>query len=1061
MDPINPQDGGGQTGGFLDPGLSALIASLLSGGVGFYGYSKTTDADKEEAKKLAIESLGKGIAAESAANAAKVAELEKKQGDEITLRAEIERLKKRNAELERKEAGSSAANALFTSASTRVLQNAVEPTIAGLERKGLVNSDNKAAVTKALGYAAKPQTRLLRMSLPTFFAKQIAPALATTTKGGRRRRRVGGRKEDDLNEYAVLFDKLTNKSGTEKERNRLDELREQLAKFPEGQDEIKRLDAQEQERLDKESGADAASVATESTIIPPPLDSSSSTSSPTDTKTPPSDYDTFVEVYSKALTDAKAGEIKSIHDEVEKASTESQAKSDAKAKEKANAAAVKAAQSILPKVESAIKDGETAIEEQSELVNTLDETRQTKLRENERRALMALIDQAKELVGNPLPESEMKPKKKRFGLFGGFGGDKESILRNVESDEDWKALNEPTKITDLLQKIKDATKTYTEAVKKAQKEETKELTDIGRRSLFRVTVPSSPSNPFAGLIKKLSDPSQSYTEAQVTAIVREETKAKVDFIKNIFKSVDPILVELENLRKKNALPPKKKGGRRKARGGKTPAELAAERSGVAKETAQGRERKSGESAEEQCTKLREQQGYKDGDPKYFYEHIKAIAYGSADIIDETKWVSRKPTSERERSSLKYLLDRLNTGLFSGTADYLKGVRGKELTYTPDDVILAGEAYVLLRCYLKKATEIVKGFIKDDTVVANIQRGLDESAKARETLAKSQKQTMSEKIEWERTLKAHKDTITQLSTELQDLTTAITKEINRRPQRVKDLDVLKLFIETDISNAMGKLRPLENSPEFLSLKSGLDLYDKPLTNTPEGEGETALGKVSEIMKTRNNVYTEKAAPILEEVRKTIETIAKIAQNKDYPTDFAAEIAKIAGLEPAPEDEEFLYQNPIFSKRRMSSIKEQGLKELENEPISRLNRKLGPGKKPISAQTATEQQETESTATSNPNSTPGTPKMEGQTEESQAGNEQANLEQQQEGVKPAELYTPNPLTKKQTRPSIAKQGSKLLKGSSRKSTLKKRRGGKQNGRRTRRGKNRANRSHSHAR
>ena len=47
------QDGYDQAGGF-DPGLAALIASLVTGGVGAYGYSKADGAKQEAAIQAAL-----------------------------------------------------------------------------------------------------------------------------------------------------------------------------------------------------------------------------------------------------------------------------------------------------------------------------------------------------------------------------------------------------------------------------------------------------------------------------------------------------------------------------------------------------------------------------------------------------------------------------------------------------------------------------------------------------------------------------------------------------------------------------------------------------------------------------------------------------------------------------------------------------------------------------------------------------------------------------------------------------------------------------------------------
>jgi hypothetical protein len=456
-------------------------------------------------------------------------------------------------------------------------------------------------------------------------------------------------------------------------------------------------------------------------------------------------------------------------------------------------------------------------------------------------------------------------------------------------------------VKDRLSKLKPmlqtAVKDYIQAVKDAETAEIKELTDIGSRSLFKITVPMpSPSNPFAGLWKKLTTESKSYTDSQAAAIIREETKKKVVFIKTIFKSVDLILKELEKLRVKER-PSTKGGRRRKVRSGGNP--LASE------------------TADDQCAELRKKPEFADGNPRYLHDSIKAIAYGSVNAVDGTEWVARKATSATQKSALKYLLDRLNTGAFAETADYLKGVRGKDVTYTLDDVILAGEAYVLLRCYLKKATERVRAFIKDDTVAADIARGMAESAKAREEETSAKSIASANQDTWKGVLREDEKRRESYRSTLLALTTAISREVGKQPARIADKDVLQLFVTTKIPAALDSLRSLGTSPELQSLTSGVDQYETTTTASSETGINSGLTTLDEMMKTREAAYTAKATPIFQQMDTTIKEIATTIQNPIYAgpaKDFSEEIASIAKL---PAATNFVMTNPMNTKAARSS------------------------------------------------------------------------------------------------------------------------------------------------
>jgi hypothetical protein len=264
--------------------------------------------------------------------------------------------------------------------------------------------------------------------------------------------------------------------------------------------------------------------------------------------------------------------------------------------------------------------------------------------------------------------------------------------------EDWDVVRRDA--TERREALLKAAAAYTAAVDQAKKDDLSALTDLGRRPLFNLP-PLSIGNPFAAVVGAIAASTTAAEAAKATAATRAKTSEMVAFVRTVYDSVPAVLSELKSYQLRAA-----KGGRRRRRrrGG------APVGKGIL-------------ANEEVCASLMETDKYKEGDPAFLEQGITMVSYGSAegtpDPTSAIRWVDRAPTDDSERPSLKYLLGRLNTGAFASTTDYLSQLMGKDITYTVDDLANAGEAYVLLRCYLTRAADIVKGIRGKETVLGNL------------------------------------------------------------------------------------------------------------------------------------------------------------------------------------------------------------------------------------------------------------------------------------------------------------------------------------------------------
>jgi hypothetical protein len=612
-----------QSGGF-DPGLSALIGALLTGGIGAYGYSKESRST-EDLAAARLESVYKERlldAEKTKAQAATTLGQVSAANREVTnLKAERDKLAAALAALKGKVESSSGPALAFQSASAATLKDAIPFVIEALKAKypQLVSTPaDEAKIKKVLEYPTTYQAKLERLTLSAFYTKQVSIVLqqiADKPKGGRRRyRRRGGAPT--------------------------------MAQMPE-------TPAASSFATDPADAADADAAVQEAVVRAAP---------PVSTNAIPS-YDEFATIYEEAIRKATSTEFS----REEKRQSTFKEGVDKKVQEKKDAVAAKAAQAIIPKFEKAIQEGETVIKDNATLVGILSAERQEAINTKKRELTNALND-ARELIGVPATPT---PAKKRFGFFGGA-----ATLREVKTEAEWTEMNTPTKATDLLQKVKDATKAYVDEVKKLSKEEKKSF-DVPKVEfgLPKIPIPSL-SNPFAPIAKRLGE---AKTAADQAAIVRKETKNAVLFMKDILKKVDTALNEV-----------------------------------VLSEKATARRKKGGAVDPDAFKPRREMPGYDSIGIQALAGNLKAVARGGKETIGgKTFDWSEKPDGELH--PLSFYLAQLNTSVFSGTVDlFLAATTGKSREFSKDVFLAAGEQYALVRTYLE---DVVKGLKNPELIRA--------------------------------------------------------------------------------------------------------------------------------------------------------------------------------------------------------------------------------------------------------------------------------------------------------------------------------------------------------
>ena len=512
-------DGGYTQSGGFDPGLAALIAALLSGGVTSYGYSKETrSATDQAAERLKGEYEARLRRAEG--NDTKNAVLE---AERRTIEAKLQSIQKdrddlarRLGELKTKMESASGPALTFQTATPQALKAAIPKVVAGLVSKypWLDNKDSISMLMSVLEYPTTYQAKLTRLTLPMFYTKQVQVVLqqiANKAKGGRRRRyrRRGGARRDDLeNEIAILEDK--EKSGTlsDADVSRLGAIRRELG----------RVEQEQAAREKKQDDRDRQAAFKEASEAEPDYDVLSALKAPDEPTneaalTPPSpqtaqsndkqipSYEEFAAIYERAIRDSTSTAADLVKGRSDTAR---------------NKVARTAAGVLLEKLKKAVAKSNDDAKDSEFLQTQLEKTAEVTSKREALSEARRIDDITKELGNETL------------------------------TSEDWAPLR--AKGEARLADIKTKTKEYIDAVKAAKKAEKEGLSMTGPKfglPDFKISV----GNPFAPLAEKLK---AAKTQAEVSAISRKESGTAVKYIKEIVAEAEKVLNEIETLKQARA-----------------------------------------------------------------------------------------------------------------------------------------------------------------------------------------------------------------------------------------------------------------------------------------------------------------------------------------------------------------------------------------------------------------------------------------------------------------------------------------------------------------------------
>ena len=527
-------------------------------------------------------------------------------------------------------------------------------------------------------------------------------------------------KQDDLNRYAVLVDKAASRNLTSGEESEIQSLRQKLATFDEGKEFLIAKEPDMAKQFGLEVPGDAAPAAEVPAAQGEPgglvaVVGEAEAQAASGLFFPP--FEEFARLYENALQ----GSLVSVKQGLQ---AKSQERMDKKAADKADndakkaraqdkkddEAAVKAAEELSKKFQKAKTDAETkALKAQI--------TAQTLGLEDAVQDAKATYDKAKAQVdkflgtttGGAFSFFKSKADLTEITEVPGAWTTVQTPGENQTPRGTWAALKDPA--LKLLDQYKAAADAYVTAVDDAKKAAKKGFT-LESRKLFEIPkFKWSPTNLFAGILDTLSkSKNQSEALAENQALMKEA----IQFIKDMVKKAEKVLPELKDFGY--------------AAEEEAEAKMRAVRSDKATRAKGGRR---GGAESPLCALLKQDEGYTNGDLLWFYVNIRAVLNGGVLKAKDTtiKWIQRAvpdPNKDTPRTALKFLLAKLDTGFLSGTKTWFRGVfgrmkLGKDGDETPEasafleNAVLAGEAFIVLKCLVDKAVELVNAKIKTDSV----------------------------------------------------------------------------------------------------------------------------------------------------------------------------------------------------------------------------------------------------------------------------------------------------------------------------------------------------------
>ncbi len=675
-----------QKGGFVDPGLAALIAVLISGGIGGYGYSRTTQQDlnealDDEAKKYKANLQASVLELDKQKKNLAVAEAKFKEGagQQIeNLKKEIERLKK-VIELTKKEQGyaveRSSESRRYITATADALKEAIAPFLAKLkvEYPNLFRAYDMSpeqSITDVLMYPVKPIGRLSRPSLFDLYTLRLEPVLKSLAERALVASAAKGVAAAAAAKAAVSKAIIATNMGNQAEAPALEAMP--------GDDMAGGARKRRYRRRVYRGGLSPGE------------------------KGPYPSFTEFVQMYTPGIPTIRA--------ETEKKVDEAKAKID-------NRVAAKAASTLADKLTAAVAAAKAEIVKSEGIRFTLSNERKKEI-DKVLNELMGFIAEAE---GSAYLSKEVEAKAK--GWFRG-GALSDITAENASATTLWNQVK--TRGPKLLADIQDTTKKFVDEVKSQKKKESESFKSPPIR-FGLPTIKVAMGNPFKALIKTLAT---AKTQTEQIDAIRTQSKEAVDFIKKNVKNANTMIKEINSLAgvkatktKKPAVVPAQSEKQEEKEGSETPRSAAnSEGSG----DSEGTNPKETEVVEkDECTTIQADERYKNRTLLWFANNMQAIiSGGEEDVMGDKRVYDPGTNMDADFIALEASLSKLNTGVLSSTLDWFKSVRGKELTYGFDMFIRAGNAYARLRCYVDEA----KDLLNDPDRMTYIQRAKEALAR---------------------------------------------------------------------------------------------------------------------------------------------------------------------------------------------------------------------------------------------------------------------------------------------------------------------------------------------
>jgi hypothetical protein len=824
------QGGGYKQHGGFDPGLLALIATLITGGVGGYGYSKESRSSEDMAAERLrgeYEQRLRRAEAKETENAVLAAEGKSTAQKIDMLTKERDALKQQVAELKGKVESAAGPALTFQTATPQTLKAAIPKVIDLLKARYpqlVSNSKDEAAIKAVLEYPTTYQAKLERLTLPIFYAKRVQGVLAqiASKKGGRRRR--GGKGKNRNTQAAVA---------AKEEEDWANALRApDEAEIAEANAEARETGAREEAiatAARMKAKADLAATAQPTPVVAAPV-----VAAPVGSGIPT--YEEFASIYEEAIR----GSTVTALDEVNQRSADAKKKVDEKVQAKADAAATKAAATLADKLRVAVDKARKEVTTTSSLVDLLDpsseSTTQIKTLQSD---LTAMLDRA---------DTEYLEGYAKKGWFARGGG---IALQLVKSAAEWDGVKEDAQ--KLLEKIQADTKTYVDTVKKQVEAEKKGVTLASRKLFILPEFKWSIGSPFAGIFEKIS---KSKDAAKSLGEAREESKQAILFIKDMVAKAEKLLPELKDLgyaaqeapmaARKDRKTRIGRGRRRRMRGGATGDEFGVE----------------------MCKTLTSDERFTSGDLLWFRSNIQAIlSGGTLSAKDQTvEWVMSPmddPSKKSPRTALKALLSKLDTGIFSGTGDYLRSLTGKvqedESKLFVLNAALAGEAFIALRCLVNDAVKRVNEKIKGETVFQREDRLRERNRNVSANNARIQETAASLQKAIETSIREKQTEFDAQGEKLRAAIGVLTPATVSRDVPPEQQDALKtaVMILQDASGALERFRMGDVFQGYLKLEEGIP-----------PESDQAIDRRQEAFEAQKAAFEAEAAPLYAEADKAI-------------------------------------------------------------------------------------------------------------------------------------------------------------------------------------------------